>query len=284
KESPPLAPSIEVDVKLIEGLIVKAGSTIVLPAVMKGIPVPTAKWLSDGNELKTEGKYKIDTEETSTVLRISDCTRNDGGEYILTVSNPAGSKSVALHVTVLDLPGPPIGPDWSKSYADLVWTKPNRDGGSPVLGYVVECQKSGSAQWDRIGKDLIKQCAFRVPGLTEGTEYRFRVRASNKAGDGEPRELPEAMLAKDILVPPEVTVDVACRDLVTIRAGQIINLVARLVIQDAIRGDYGKYAIQAKNSSGQAQATIIVNVLDTPGACQNLKVAYVTKDSCMVLA
>uniref|UniRef100_A0A8B9HA48 Titin n=1 Tax=Astyanax mexicanus TaxID=7994 RepID=A0A8B9HA48_ASTMX len=205
-----------------------AGTTIVLPAVMKGIPVPTAKWLSDGNELKTEGKFKVETEGTSTVLSISECARTDGGEYILTVANPAGSKSVALHVTVLDLP----------------------------------------------------------------------------------------VLAKDILVPPEVTVDVACRDLVTVRAGQIISLVTRvkgrpdpeitwtkdaralgrdkrmemnnnyplceLVIQEAVRADYGKYAIQAKNSSGQAQATIIVNVLDIPGACQNLKVAYVTKDCCMV--
>lgn len=516
-----MAPSIDVDVKLIEGLTVKAGSTIVLPAIMKGIPIPTPKWLSDGNELKTEGKYKIDNKGTSTVLSIANCARTDSGEYILTVSNPAGSKSVALHVTVLDLPGPPLGPvnilevtpdhmviqwrppkddggtplmnyivekkdvkkswepwsvvssgnnstkakvprlekgreyivriraenkigigaalespptiakhmfdppgppgpptcsditenavtlswtepetdggspvsgyiverremtgkwirvnktpvldlcyrvsglfegniyefrifaenvagvsepsypsdqikvtrpiappgppsnirlkDWSKSYADLVWTKPNRDGGSPVLGYVVECQKSGSAQWDRINKDLIKQCSFRVPGLTEGTEYRFRIRASNKVGDGEPRELTDTVLAKDILVPPEITVDVACRDLVTVRAGQIISLVTRvkgrpdpeitwtkdaralgrdkrteminnfplveLVIQDAVRGDYGKYAIQAKNSSGQAHATIIVNVLDIPGACQNLKVAYVSKESCMV--
>lgn len=516
-----MAPSIDVDVKLIEGLTVKAGSTIVLPAIMKGIPIPTPKWQTDGNELKTEGKYKIDNKGSSTVLSIADCVRPDSGEYALTVSNPAGSKSVALHVTVLDLPGPPLGPvnilevtpdhmiiqwrppkddggtplmnyivekkdvkkswepwsvvscgsnstkakvprlqkgreyivriraenkigigaalespptiakhmfdppgppgpptcsditenavtlswtppetdggspisgyiverremtgkwirvnkapvldiryrvsglfegniyefrifaenvigvsepsypsdqikikrpisppgppsnirlkDWSKSYADLVWTKPNRDGGSPVLGYVVECQKSGSAQWDRIGKDLIKQCAFRVPGLFEGTEYRFRIRASNKAGDGEPRELTETVLAKDILIPPEITVDVACRDLLTVRAGQIINLVARvkgrpdpeitwtkdaralgrdkrteminnfplveLVIQDAVRGDYGKYAIQAKNISGQAHATTIVNVLDIPGACQNLKVAYVTKDSCMV--
>lgn len=516
-----MAPSIEVDVKLIEGLTVKAGSTIVLPAVMKGIPIPAPKWISDDNELKSEGKYKIDTAGTSTVLSIADCTRTDSGEYILNVSNPAGSKSVALHVTVLDLPGPPLGPvnilevtpnhmviqwrppkddggtplmnyivekkdvkkswepwsvvssgsnstkskvprlekgreyivriraenkigigaalespptiakhmfdppgppgpptcsditenavtlswtepecdggspvsgyiverremtgkwisvnktpvldlryrvsglfegniyefrvfaenvaglskpsypsdqikatrpiappgppsnirlkDWSKSYADLVWTKPNRDGGSPVLGYVVECQKSGSAQWDRISKDLTKQCAFRVPGLIEGTEYRFRIRASNKVGDGEPRELTETVLAKDILVPPEITVDVACRDLVTARAGQVISLVTRvkgrpdpeitwtkdaralgrdkhtemtnnfplveLVIQDAVRGDYGKYAIQAKNSSGQAHATIIVNVLDIPGACQNLKVAYVTKDACMV--
>lgn len=514
-------PAIEVDVKLIEGLVVKAGTTIVLPAKMTGIPIPTAKWMTDGNEIASEGRHHIESAGSSTTLSIPECKREDTGEYILTVSNPAGSKTVALHVTVLDLPGPPVGPvnilevtpdymmiqwrapkddggtpitnyvvekkdvkkpwepwsvvssggtstkakvsrlekgreyivrvraenkigigaglespptvakhmfnppgppgfpqcyditenavtvqwelpeydggspisgyvierremtgkwirvnktpvldlryrvsglfegntyefrvfaeniagisepsltsdpvkatraitkpgppgnpklkDWSKSYADICWTKPTRDGGSPILGYVVEAQKSGTAQWDRINKDLIKICAYRVPGLIEGMEYKIRIRATNKVGDSEPRELPQTILAKDILVPPEVVVDVSCRDSLTVRAGQIISLITRvkgrpdpeitwtkdaralsrdkrtemnnnyplceLVINEAVRSDYGKYAIVAKNSSGQAQATIIVNVLDTPGPCQNLKVAYVTKNSCMV--
>uniref|UniRef100_A0A8C1MUR0 Titin n=1 Tax=Cyprinus carpio TaxID=7962 RepID=A0A8C1MUR0_CYPCA len=271
-------------------------------------PNVTVQWMKAGQEITFSKRILYRVDKDKHTLTIKDCSLADEGEY-----------SVVAAKRPITPPGPPSNiklKDWSKSYADLVWTKPSRDGGSPILGYVVECQKSGSAQWDRINKDLIKFCVFRVPGLSEGTEYRFRIRASNKVGDGEPRELTETVLAKDILVPPDVTVDVACRDLITVRAGQIINLVTRvkgrpdpeitwtkdarvlgrdkrtemnnnfplveLVIQEAVRADYGKYAIQAKNSSGQAQATIIVNVLDIPGACQNLKVAYVTKDSCMV--
>uniref|UniRef100_A0A3Q0SGI8 Titin n=1 Tax=Amphilophus citrinellus TaxID=61819 RepID=A0A3Q0SGI8_AMPCI len=240
-------------------------------------------------------------------------------ENIAGISEPSLSSDPIKATRAITKPGPPGNPklkDWSKSHADICWTKPTRDGGSPILGYVIEAQKSGSAQWDRINKDLVKICAYRVPGLIEGLEYRIRIRATNKVGDSEPRELPQTVLAKDILVPPEVVVDVSCRDSVTVRAGQIISLITRvkgrpdpeitwtkdaralsrdkrtevnnnyplceLVINDAIRSDYGKYAIVAKNSSGQAQATILVNVLDTPGACQNLKVAYVTKKSCMV--
>uniref|UniRef100_A0A3P8SZ00 Uncharacterized protein n=1 Tax=Amphiprion percula TaxID=161767 RepID=A0A3P8SZ00_AMPPE len=240
-------------------------------------------------------------------------------ENIAGISEPSLTSDPIKATRAITKPGPPGNlklKDWSKSYADICWTKPTRDGGSPILGYVVEAQKSGTAQWDRINKDLIKMCAYRVPGLIEGLEYRIRVRATNKVGDSEPRELAETILAKDILVPPEVVVDVSCRDSLTVRAGQIISLITRvkgrpdpeitwskdaralsrdkrteinnnyplceLVINDAVRSDYGKYAIVAKNSSGQAQATIIVNVLDTPGACQNLKVAYVTKNSCMV--
>uniref|UniRef100_A0A8D3D0Y7 Titin n=1 Tax=Scophthalmus maximus TaxID=52904 RepID=A0A8D3D0Y7_SCOMX len=268
-----VAPTIEVDVKLIEGLVLKAGSTITLPAKMTGIPNPTAKWMTDGKEVASEGRYHIETTGSSTILSIPECQRGDTGEYILTVANPAGSKSVALHVTVLDLPGPPIEP------INILEVTPD---------FMM-------IQW----RDLIKMCAYRVQGLTEGMEYRIRIRATNKVGDSEPRELPQTILAKDILVPPEVVVDVSCRDSLTVRAGQIISLITRvkgrpdpeitwtkdaralsrdkrtemnnnyplceLVINEAVRSDYGKYAIVAKNSSGQAQATIIVNVLDTPG-------------------
>uniref|UniRef100_A0A8C5R3F8 Titin n=1 Tax=Leptobrachium leishanense TaxID=445787 RepID=A0A8C5R3F8_9ANUR len=419
-------------VSLIEGLVVKAGTTVRLPAIMRGIPVPTAKWVTDSTEIKSEGNYTIDTDSFSTVLTLKECTRKDTGEYLLTVSNIAGSKTVALHLTVLDVPGPPTGPlnileitpdhmviawrppkddggspvinyvvekcegkkltwsivstgstqtkakvprlqkgfeytfrvraenkmgignplesqptvakhmfdppsppgkpvayditenaatvswtmpksdggspisgyiverreisgkwvrvnktpvldlkyratglyegntyefrvfaeniagqskpspvsdpikasrpisppgppinpklkDKSRETADLVWTKPTRDGGSPILGYVVECQKSGTAKWDRINKDdLIRQCAFRVPGLIEGNEYRFRIKAANIVGEGEPRELPESVLAKDILHPPEVDLDVTCRDLLTVRVGQTIHISARV--------------------------------------------------------
>uniref|UniRef100_A0A3P9LKW0 Titin n=1 Tax=Oryzias latipes TaxID=8090 RepID=A0A3P9LKW0_ORYLA len=240
-------------------------------------------------------------------------------ENVAGISEPSLTSDPVKATRAITKPGPPGNPklkDWSKSYADICWTKPTRDGGSPILGYVVEAQKSGTAQWNRINKDLIKMCAYRVPGLVEGMEYRIRIRASNQVGESEPRELPETILAKDILVPPEVVVDVSCRDALTVRAGQIISLICRvkgrpdpeitwtkdaralsrdkrteinssfplceLVISDAIRSDYGKYAICAKNSSGQAQATIVVNVLDTPGPCQNLKTAYATKKSCMV--
>uniref|UniRef100_A0A8D2QK55 Titin n=1 Tax=Zonotrichia albicollis TaxID=44394 RepID=A0A8D2QK55_ZONAL len=187
----------------------------------------------------------------------------------------------------------------------------------PILGYIVECQKSGTTQWNRINKDeLIRQCAFRVPGLIEGNEYKFRIKAVNIVGEGEPRELPETVLAKDILSPPEISLDVTCRDLITVRVGQTIRITGKvkgrpdpeitwskdgkvlvqekhveilhdlpnveLQVKEAKRSDHGKYIIAAKNSCGQAQAFAIVNVLDRPGPCQNLKISYVTKDSCMI--
>uniref|UniRef100_A0A3B4TH57 Titin n=1 Tax=Seriola dumerili TaxID=41447 RepID=A0A3B4TH57_SERDU len=296
-----LPPTIEVDVKLIEGLVVKAGSNIVLPAKMTGIPIPTAKWMTDGNEIASEGHYHIESAGSSTILSIPECKRGDTGEYILTVSNPAGSKTVALHVTVLDLPGPPIGPinilEVTPDYMMIQWRAPKDDGGTPITNYVVE-KKDVKKPWE----PWSVMCAYRVPGLIEGMEYKIRIRATNKVGDSEPRELPQTILAKDILVPPEVVVDVACRDSLTVRAGQIISLITRvkgrpdpeitwtkdaralsrdkrteinnnyplceLVINEAVRSDYGKYAIVAKNSSGQAQMCLALLQVPNSLRCQ----------------
>uniref|UniRef100_A0A8C6V4Z3 Titin n=1 Tax=Neogobius melanostomus TaxID=47308 RepID=A0A8C6V4Z3_9GOBI len=271
----------------------------------------TGKWIRVNKTPVLDLRYRVSglCEGNSYEFRVF-------AENVAGISEPSPTSDPIKAARAITRPGPPGSlklKDWSKAYADICWTKPTRDGGSPILGYAVEVQKSGSAEWKRINKDLIKICAFRVPGLIEGMEYRVRVRANNAVGDSEPRELQETILAKDILVPPELTVDASCRDSLTVRAGQIINLITRvkgrpdpeitwtkdaralardkrtdflnnyplceLVINDAVRSDYGKYAILAKNSSGQASATVIVNVLDTPGPCQNLKVAYATKNN-----
>uniref|UniRef100_A0A3B3HA44 Uncharacterized protein n=1 Tax=Oryzias latipes TaxID=8090 RepID=A0A3B3HA44_ORYLA len=409
-----VSPVIEVDAKLIEGIIVKAGTTIRLPAIMRGIPVPTAKWSIEGEEITSEGNIKIDTDNFSTILSINECTRNHTGTYLLTVSNAAGSKTVGLNVTVLDVPAAPIGPvnilevtpdsmtiewrppkedggspitnyivdkresnketwggvssgslgtelkitrlqrgaeyvvriraenkmgvgapleskptvaehsfmppsppgkpqsydlsedsvtvgwtmpladggsqitgylierrhkggkwirvnripckdlryrvlglfegneyefrvfaeniagysgpspisdpckpcrpitvprppinpkikDYSKTTADLVWTKPSKDGGSPILGYTVEMRKGDAEEWKKVNlDDFIKLCAYQVKGLEEGVAYKFRVYASNMVGDGEAKEIPDSIVAQDILIPPEIEMDAAC--------------------------------------------------------------------------
>lgn len=513
-------PVLEVDVKLTEGIIVKAGTTIRLPAIMRGIPVPTAKWTIEGEEIVSEGNTKIDTDNFSTVLSINECTRNHSGTYLLTVSNPAGTKTAALNVTVLDVPAAPIGPidilevtpdsmmiewrppkddggspitnyivekresnketwggvsssslatsinitrlqkgteyvvrvraqnkmgigapleskptvaehsfmppsppgkpqtsdvsedavtlswtmplsdggsqitgyiierrhkggkwirvnktpckdmryrvlglfegseyefrifaeniagysgpspisdpckpcrpitvpsppvnpkikDYSKSTADLVWMKPTKDGGSPILGYTVEMKKADTEEWKKLNQDdFIKQCAYNVKGLEEGETYRFRVFASNMIGDGESREIPESVTAKDILIPPEIEMEATCRERVTVRVGHNINIigyikarpdpevlwskeetvlennkrvtivqnlpVVHLRIKEATRADHGKYTLKASNEGGEASCVITVNVLDRPSHCQNLHLTYVTKDACMI--
>uniref|UniRef100_A0A8C4YLB0 Titin n=2 Tax=Gopherus TaxID=38771 RepID=A0A8C4YLB0_9SAUR len=171
---------------------------------MRGVPVPTAKWVTDGNEIKTEGNYKIDTDSYSTVLTIKDCVRKDTGEYFLTVSNAAGSKTVGLHLTVLDVPGPPTGPinilEVTPEHMIISWRPPKDDGGSPVLNYIVEKRESKKESWGVVCSG-ISQTKLKVPRLQKGCEYIFRVRAENKIGIGAPLDSTPTV-AKHMFDPP----------------------------------------------------------------------------------
>uniref|UniRef100_A0A8C3XEU6 Titin n=1 Tax=Cyanoderma ruficeps TaxID=181631 RepID=A0A8C3XEU6_9PASS len=171
---------------------------------MRGVPVPTAKWVTDDTEIKPDGKYKIETDNYSTVLTIKDCVRKDTGEYLLTVSNAAGSKTVALHLTVLDVPGPPTGPinilEVTPEYMVISWRPPKDDGGSPIINYIVEKRQSKKETWGVVSSGT-SHTKIKVPRLQKGCEYIFRVRAENKIGIGAPLDS-EPTVAKHMFDPP----------------------------------------------------------------------------------
>uniref|UniRef100_A0A3Q4HL63 Titin n=1 Tax=Neolamprologus brichardi TaxID=32507 RepID=A0A3Q4HL63_NEOBR len=199
-----LPPIVEVDVKLTEGIIVKAGTTIRLPAIMRGIPVPTAKWTIEGEEITSQGNIKIDTDNFSTVLSINECTRNHTGTYLLTVSNPAGTKTVALNVTVLDVPAAPIGPvnilEVMPDSMTIEWRPPKDDGGSPITNYIVEKRESNKETWGGVSSGSLAT-QLRIIRLQKGVEYVVRIRAENKMGIGAPLES-KPTVAEHSFMPP----------------------------------------------------------------------------------
>lgn len=65
----------------------------------------------------------------------------------------------------------------------LVWNKPDRDGGSPITGYLVEYQEEGTEDWIKFKTVTNLEC---VTGLQQGKTYRFRVKAENIVGLGLP--------------------------------------------------------------------------------------------------
>lgn len=105
-----------------------------------------------------------------------------------------------MFIQLIDKPGPPINlaaNDTTKTSTVLTWSPPEDDGGSPVLGYVVERMPSYSTRWSKVNKDdLIPDLTKAMDDLEEGIEYKMRVSAENKAGVGEPCE-PIELVAKD---------------------------------------------------------------------------------------
>jgi hypothetical protein len=64
--------------------------------------------------------------------------------------------------------------------ASVSWLAPASDGGSPIIGYVVTVYAGYAPVKVRIFNSTLT--TQTVTGLTNGTEYRFRVRAYNAIG------------------------------------------------------------------------------------------------------
>lgn len=73
----------------------------------------------------------------------------------------------------------------STSSIDLVWDDPSSDGGSDVTDYVVEYRKKGSGTWAVFADGVSDDTEATVTGLSDNTNYEFRVAAVNGAGTGD---------------------------------------------------------------------------------------------------
>uniref|UniRef100_A0A8C7YHM9 Titin n=1 Tax=Oryzias sinensis TaxID=183150 RepID=A0A8C7YHM9_9TELE len=169
-----------------------------------GIPVPTAKWSIEGEEITSEGNIKIDTDNFSTILSINECTRTHTGTYLLTVSNAAGSKTVGLNVTVLDVPAAPIGPvnilEVTPDSMTIEWRPPKEDGGSPITNYIVDKRESNKETWGGVSSGSLGT-ELKITRLQRGAEYVVRIRAENKMGVGAPLES-KPTVAEHSFMPP----------------------------------------------------------------------------------
>ncbi|XP_050456846.1 titin homolog [Cataglyphis hispanica] len=98
------------------------------------------------------------------------------------------------------LPAPPGKPilisGTDETQPDVVairWERSPSNGGSAIVGYLVEHRRLGSTHWVRSSSGL---CAFpelTLSGLEPGWRYQFRVRAQNAVGLSRPSEISEPL-------------------------------------------------------------------------------------------
>uniref|UniRef100_A0A3B3QDI9 Titin n=1 Tax=Paramormyrops kingsleyae TaxID=1676925 RepID=A0A3B3QDI9_9TELE len=212
-------------------------------------------------------------------------------------------------------PGAPGNPrilDTTKSSITLAWNKPVYDGGSDILGYIVETSLPDEDEWTVVTpKDGLKGTSFTIINLKENQEYKINISGFNCEGVGEVASVPELTKAEDKLIHPEISLDAEFRKVINIRACNTLRLFVPIrgrpdptvkwsrendepigratiestssftsvIIENVNRFDSGKYILTVENSAGSQTAFVNVRVLDTPGAPQNLKIIAVTKES-----
>jgi hypothetical protein len=85
----------------------------------------------------------------------------------------------------------------TKTSATITWKAPESDGGSPIVGYVIERSLAGKDRWLRANNQLVPELTYCVPELVEDNEYVFRVIAENKVGQGQPSDPTKPVVARD---------------------------------------------------------------------------------------
>uniref|UniRef100_A0A3B4TB17 Titin n=1 Tax=Seriola dumerili TaxID=41447 RepID=A0A3B4TB17_SERDU len=193
-------PTIILEDKLRQLVVIKAGEIIKIDAEITGRPLPVVSWSKDGKEIVAKARCEITSTNFATTLIVRDAIRRDSGQYVLTLHNVAGTRSVAINCKVLDRPGPSSGPlavSGLTESVSLAWAKPEQDGGSRITGYLVEALEKGQEKWVKCG--VTKSIHLTVSGLRENAEYFFRVRAENHAGFSDVKEMVNPVLVKDQL-------------------------------------------------------------------------------------
>lgn len=107
---------------------------------------------------------------------------------------------VSFYFLLTERPDPPVDLEFhnptSKSVT-LTWKPPLYDGGTKIMGYVLEKIAKGGEKWERCNDFLVPLLTYTVKGLEEGKEYQFRVRAENAAGVSEPSNITPWVKAVD---------------------------------------------------------------------------------------
>ncbi|GFY68026.1 titin, partial [Trichonephila inaurata madagascariensis] len=89
-------------------------------------------------------------------------------------------------------PSPPTGPlekvITGPSSVLLAWGRPEKDGGSPILGYTVALRNVRRIMWMEVGQTDGETQRIQIKDLQEGAEYMVRIMARNEVGISDPLE------------------------------------------------------------------------------------------------
>ena len=131
-----------------------------------------------------------DTESADRVYTHSGIEPNSKWRYQLKAINVAGEgpwSNEATAETEANKPSVPRLVSAEENGPDKIivgWFKPDDDGGAPITGYRIQTQPPGKNTWEALDSTDASATFYRHTGLNPGSEWTYRVAATNKAGRG----------------------------------------------------------------------------------------------------
>jgi predicted phage tail protein len=194
----------KIDRSNLDTKVVKVNQQVVIEVEVTGEPAPETVWTINGEIIKTDGAVRTAHSPFHTKLMLIPAKRELCGTYKIMAKNSSGEDEAEVQLIIRGKPGPPVGPlkvfDITKNKCKLKWKPPLDDGGSPIEYYEIEKLDPTSGMWIPCGTS--PTCEAEVKPLSEGKEYKFRVRAVNKDGESTDLATLEAIVAKNPFDPP----------------------------------------------------------------------------------
>ena len=174
-EAPDVEPQLIVDNAKVR---VERGQPFMVKVKVLGRPQCEVEWTKNGEAWWEYARYGGGYAQIS----IPAAQGSDSGDYQVTAKNRAGQAVAVIAIEVTGMPSEPR--DLTATGMNLTWIKPATNGGEPIDGYVVECQNADDegAQWTEAGNPV--DCDYVAEGLAPGGNFKFRVAAYNKLGQG----------------------------------------------------------------------------------------------------
>uniref|UniRef100_A0A3Q2CRG7 Titin n=1 Tax=Cyprinodon variegatus TaxID=28743 RepID=A0A3Q2CRG7_CYPVA len=140
-----------------------------------------------------------------TSIKVSRLNQGTEYQFRIAAENRYGkSHAIDSAPVVAQYPFEPPGPPTNLHVAHatktgmlVVWGRPASDGGSPVIGYHIECKDQSSILWAKVNRGLLTENQFKMTGTEEGLFYQYRVYAENIAGIGPCTKPSEPVAARD---------------------------------------------------------------------------------------
>lgn len=175
------------------------GDKITIKIPISGKPEPAITW-QKGQEILSNSPYHqvITTRSFTSLVFQKGMQRKDSGYYIITAKNRFGTDKQTIEVNVADVPDAPKGivvSDIARDSITFSWEPPANDGGSDIIGYILEkCPTTGD-RWIRAGQTT--NCSMTIINIFGKTKYQFRVIAENQFGLSSPSAPTEPVTTKE---------------------------------------------------------------------------------------
>ncbi|XP_056870891.1 myosin light chain kinase, smooth muscle isoform X1 [Takifugu flavidus] len=173
-------------------LTLKAGRAARVTCSFSSSPPVVSCWIRNKEQIIDGPEVWVETTDLSSTLVIAEVTTEHRGRYTVVARDRRSSAQHTLTLSVIETPQPPASCPVisfvSTTSLALSWSGPCYDGGTAILGYVVEIKNPGvaeSADWRKL-TDECTSTSYVVSALQAHQEYCFRVRAYNEVGISQP--------------------------------------------------------------------------------------------------